>query len=305
MRFVLLVFFLLSSLRAEIVHYETGCPAARSKSFRILDSVELRFSPRHGVPFEGVSGLTYDRKRHRLYAVSDRGWLYTLKPLIENMKIEKVRLKEAVSLKDEKGRTLEGKKWRDAEGLAMAPDGLLVSFERNPRVVLYRTDGTFAHRVELPKSLKKKRRYRGKNSMLEAVARHPRYGLVTAPERPLKGEESRYHTIFAKKQRWRFRAAGSLTAMEVTEKGNFLIMERSFEWLTGARTIRLSLLYPEECHEGICRIREVATLESEAGCRLDNFEGLTRLGGNLYLMISDDNGSPFQKTLLVLFEIPE
>ena len=46
-------------------------------------------------------------------------------------------------------------------------------------------------------------------------------------------------------------------------------------------------------------------MRSEAGWNLDNFEGLTRLDGDRYLMVSDDNGMPWQHTVFVLFEIRE
>jgi hypothetical protein len=44
-------------------------------------------------------------------------------------------------------------------------------------------------------------------------------------------------------------------------------------------------------------------MDSQKGWHIDNFEGLTKVGKNLYLMVSDDNESIFQKTLFVLFEL--
>ena len=304
MRYVTLIFLLFHSLCAEIIHYETGCSAARSKAFRILDSVEVRFAPWYGIPFEGVSDLACDRKDHRLYAVSDRGWLYRLQLVIEDAKIKRVELAGAVTLTDAKGNDLDGKKWRDAEGMTLASDRLLVAFERKPRIILYRPDGRFVEKVKLPKPLGKAKRYRGKNSMLESVAWHPRYGLITAPEQPLEKSDASLHTLYAKKKRWKIPASGSLTAIETTAKGNILILERNYDWITGERSVHLSLIRIAECKKR-CVKETIATLSTTEGCRLDNFEGLTRLEGNRYLMISDDNGSPLQKTLLVLFEISE
>ena len=53
----------------------------------------------------------------------------------------------------------------------------------------------------------------------------------------------------------------------------------------------------------VCQSELLAKLDSIKGWHIDNFEGLCKVGKNRYLMISDDNGSLFQKTLLVLFEI--
>ena len=47
----------------------------------------------------------------------------------------------------------------------------------------------------------------------------------------------------------------------------------------------------------------VATLDSDAGLRVDNFEGLTRHRGNRFFMVSDDNSVFVQRTLLLYFEL--
>ena len=49
--------------------------------------------------------------------------------------------------------------------------------------------------------------------------------------------------------------------------------------------------------------REIVRFDSSKGWRLDNFEGLAHYRGRRYFMVSDDNRSPLQKTLLVYFEI--
>jgi hypothetical protein len=53
----------------------------------------------------------------------------------------------------------------------------------------------------------------------------------------------------------------------------------------------------------VCKSKYLAAFDSYKGWHIDNFEGLTKVGKNRFLMISDDNDSFFQKTLLVLFEI--
>ncbi len=59
----------------------------------------------------------------------------------------------------------------------------------------------------------------------------------------------------------------------------------------------------KKCTLNICSSKILAKLETEKGWNIDNFEGLAKVDKNRYLMISDDNGSPLQKTLLVLFEV--
>ncbi|WP_456380687.1 esterase-like activity of phytase family protein [Hydrogenimonas sp.] len=296
---------LVTTVEAKTAPYHLIPDASPSNpKLRILDAVELSFGEKNGMPFFGISDLAYDPETKTLFAVSDNGWLYRLHLEFDgNGKIGDVRLLETFSLRDEKGKPLRGKEWRDAEGLAFAPSGeLLVSFERHPRVILYDRSGRFVETVEIPKPLRKKKNYRGKNKMLEAVVWHPLYGLVTVPEKPLKQSDTTYHTIFARNERWKVPATGSPTAIEVTRTNDLLLLERDFgPW---ERRIRLSLIrfHPKN---GDYAVEVLADWRSSKGWNLDNFEGLTRIGKNRYLMISDDNGNPFQKTVLVLFEISE
>ncbi|WP_457593734.1 esterase-like activity of phytase family protein [Hydrogenimonas sp.] len=269
-------------------------------SFRVLDAKLIVPDSSEEGDFSGISDIAYDRKRRRLYAVSDNGRLYLLKLKTTENEIKKLKVKRVVDLKDKKGNPLKGKKMRDAEGMDLSPKGLLISFERRPRVLLFDTKGREISKVKLPKPLRKRSAYRGRNKMLEAVVMHPKLGVLSAPELPLENAEKNRHTVYGKGIRLQMPLSGSLTAMAVTKKGNLLILERAFDRLTRRRVITLSILYPEK---RICR--RIARLDSDKGWRLDNFEGLASLGKNRFLMISDDNENPLQKRLLVLFEIAE
>ncbi len=297
--FVSVLLLLFTALHAELSPWTLTPPKAEPMKISVLDAKEVRFPERNGVPFTELSDLAYDAKTGRLYGVSDQGFLYTMRLRVERGKIAGLKLLDAVRLRDAKGRPLCGDD-ADAEGLALMPGGLLVSFERRPRIALFDRRGRMREKLKLPKPLRKKKRYRGKNKMLEAAAWSPRYGVITAPELPLKKTGKKTHTIYAGKHRWRIPASGSVTAMALTRKGRLLILERDFNRLTRRRKSVLTLLDPETG-----RSRTVAEMDSAGGWGLDNFEGLTRLSGDRFLMISDDNDSPFQHTVLVLFELTE
>lgn len=81
------------------------------------------------------------------------------------------------------------------------------------------------------------------------------------------------------------------------------MLEREYDKKTLKGVIYLTKVYLDECNNGVCNSKQLAKLESKKGYKIDNFEGLTKVAKNRYLMVSDDNESKFQKTLLVLFEI--
>lgn len=304
MRIIWYGLFLLSTLHAELGVW-TLAPEGSGGTERVrwLDARTVRFDAPGGIPFTELSDLAFDARSGLLYAVSDQGYLYTMELRMEDDRIADLQLRSAVPLREHSGEVLKGKR-SDAEGLSLSPEGLLVSFERRPRIACFAFDGRERREHELPKPLRKKRAYLGSNKMLESVVWHPRYGVITAPEKPLAKAAAGRHTLYGEGREWQMAASGSLTALEVTPQGDLLVLEREIDWTMFRYSITLSLLKISDCPYGRCPGERVARLESSMGWHLDNFEGLTRVEGNRYLMVSDDNGSPFQRTLLVLFELP-
>ncbi|MEN8303238.1 MAG: esterase-like activity of phytase family protein [Campylobacterota bacterium] len=266
----------------------------------ILDSKELKFEALDGIDVTELSALAY--KDSTLYALSDKGYLYHFDIEIKNSKIKRLSLKKAFKLKKKSDKRLKKKK-RDSEGLAFLDDELLISFERKHRVELFSLNGVKIKKVKINKSLRDIKNYESQNKGLESVAYSKKYGVITAPELPLKHENRKYHTLYAKDKTWKFKAEGSITALEFIDKERVLILLREFNDFTRKRVITLSAVNLYNCKKRVCASKTLARFDSSEGWKIDNFEGLTKVAKNRYLMVSDDNGSFFQKTLLVLFEI--
>lgn len=267
---------------------------------RILDAKVIRFKPLHQIAFEGISALAYHSHK-RLYALSDNGNLFRLEVLIENNKIKVLSLEEATSLMTKKGKPLKHKN-RDSEGMSVNEEGLSISFEGNPKVSAYDFEGKKVKDYPLYAVLQDISNYQSKNKALEALVEHPEFGIITAPERPLRGEDKTIHTLYSPTKRWKFSANGDITSIERMPDNNLLVLERDFHLLRG-HTITLKKVRIMECESGLCPAETLASLKSSKGWQLDNFEGMTRIDDNVYLMISDDNGSFFQRCIVVLFEV--
>jgi len=233
--------------------------------------------------------------------LSDKGFLYHFDIKIKNNQIKSLNIKKALPLQDKKYKKLKGNE-RDSEGLVVVGDSLYISFERKHRVGLFTSEGVQIDKVKIHKDLKDKDLFRDSNKGFEAVALSELYGIVTAPEEPLRGK-NKHHTLYAKNQTWKFKASGSITALEFIDNHAILVLERAFDKSTLQLVITLSKVYLDRCDQDICQQKILAQLDSNKGWMVDNFEGLTKVSENKYLMVSDDNGNRFQKTLLVLFEI--
>jgi hypothetical protein len=191
---------------------------------------------------------------------------------------------------------------------------LLISFEGKAKIGwFHKNSKKFGQRIKkykLPAPLRKSDQYRSRNKSLEALAWHPKYGVLTVAEWPLKKDDRKYQTIYALNGRqWHFKAEpeakSAVSAIEVTDDGNVLVLERSFTGLLNPFVITLKKVYLDQCQKGMCHTEILLKMNSHKGWGVDNFEGLTRVGNHRYLMISDDNDNFFQQTLLVYFEVKE
>ena len=273
---------------------------------RILDEKHLDFDTIDGVAFHELSDLTYLPERHTLYLLSDKGALFTFR----------ARFDRQATLSPLHGRWLTDpgghrltRRFHDSEGLTHDANGTLyASFEHVPRIAIVSPAGEVGSPLPLPKPLRSSRRYRNSNKQLEAVAWHPKYGLITAKERSPKGTKKTDQTLYALSGRtWRFRAEdlphNGITAIEVMDDGTLLVLERSFDKKNLLITITLKKVYLDTVTNGRCRTEILASLRSDDGWLLDNFEGLARVAPHRYVMVSDDGHNFFEKTLLIYFEV--
>jgi len=138
---------------------------------------------------------------------------------------------------------------------------------------------------------------------------HSQYGIITAPELPLKKKSQKKQTLYSiNGKEWHFKPTGtknsSITALETLPNGNILILERAYNGILSPIIISLRELKIDQCNKKeLCKTELLAAFDSSEGWLVDNFEGLTHIRDNLYLMVSDNNKNPLQKTIFVLFEI--
>ncbi len=278
---------------------------------KILDQKKLSFEKIQGVTFAELSDVTYDKKTDTLYIVSDKGSLFAFNAQF-SQKIDMLIPMRATTLKSKKGKRF--KKWkRDSEGLTLDGKGrLYISFEGKAKIAWFHKNsakyGNLIRKVTLPKLLRDTKNYRSKNKSLEALAWHKRYGLLTATEWPLKKDYKKRQTIYAMSgKQWHFKAEperkSAVTAMEVMDDGNVLVLERSYTGLLSPFVVTLKKVYINRCKKGLCHSKVLAKMSSHEGWEVDNFEGLARVGKHRYVMISDDNENFFQSTLLIYFEV--
>ena len=277
-------------------------------------------SPHRG--FGGLSAFRFlDDKGERFLALSDQGTWFTGRIRYEGGKMAGLDDVEAAPMLNAEGRPITEKRlWYDTESLARDGSVMYVGLERVNQIMRFdfAKGGTRARGevVPTPAAIRKLPVNKG----LEALVFVPK-GKDT--HRPLAG------TLIAFSERG-LDADGNLVAFLIggpspgqfavrrTDKfdisdavllasGEVLILERKFSWFTGIdiriRAIPLSSIAPGALVDGPELFR------ADLGHEVDNMEGIdahaTDDGETVLTMVSDDNFSMLQRTLLLQFTLVE
>ncbi len=319
----LITFLLLACTQAKDIQSDTyNYPISPNRKnieymqIQLQGSLSIRPTKVDSLPVHELSGLAWDEDEQLLYAISDEGLLYHFTIKIDDNKLNSVKIISAFQLKDNNGLPLSGK-YSDSEGLSILKDNngkkgdaeLIISFENKPRITRYSTKGKILGKVKIPKKLRKRKYYRHKNKALESVTIHPKYGILTAAEYPLKSHHISEQTIYSTSgKEWHFPTAkaknSAITSLEILANGDILILERAYVNPFVPVIINLSRLKLDQCDKkNMCKKETIARFSGADGWLLDNFEGVAHYRGNQYFLVSDNNENPLQRTLLILFEV--
>lgn len=286
---------------------------------RLLGALRIARAEIDGLRLCGLSGLAWDEDAGLLYALSDEGRLFQLRPEFDRQGfLSRMRPVAAYPLRDAAGVPLRAP-FDDSEGLAIrngengvpGDSELLVSFEVKPRVVRYNPTGQWRGEETLPAPLRDIRNYRDSNQALESVTIDPHWGVLVGSETPMRDDLPGQVRIFTRNGSfWNYplsQAPGSaLVDMVILPDGGLLTLERAF--VTPLRPLIISLRRTEPLlvpgsGQTPLKVADVAVFDSSQGWLLDNFEGLTRYRDQRFFMVSDDNCNAWQTTLLVYFEL--
>jgi len=274
------------------------------KKIKFLDAKVLYFDKIAGEKFFGISALEYDPKTKVLYMLNDRSRLFQFYLKVEDKKIKELKPITSCRLKNYHDKYFF-LYLSDSEGISKRGDYFFISYEGvYPQIKKFDKNCKQVGRAYLAKSLKNYRNYKSKNKSLESLEYVKGYGLLTSPEYSLKRQKDGYHGVYNYQgEVCKFKNEDDKLALvdfEYDDKGSLIALFRKLDISNLGFIISLKRI---KLQKGICKVEELATLKSSECDSVDNFEGITKVGKNLYLMVSDDNDNFFEKTLLVLFEV--
>ncbi len=236
-----------------------------------------------------------------LAAVSDEGDLLSAK-LQLGADEQLIGLTDAIlrPLTGPDGKPLQGKENADAEGFAVMGNGeRLVSFERNHRIWRYGADGGVAE-APMPQTLF------SDNEGMEALSPYPPAGADAYLVGGEEGETWLCHLATKCESAPRLNLPSldyGLTSIAAFDGAAIAVLYRAYDPIRGPRAVIRIIGEPLRAKPAPVIVDSFAL---EGALTRDNFEGLALVrnakgGARLYLL-SDDNFSGSQRTLLMAFD---
>lgn len=277
-----------------------------------LGGLELKSSY---AEFGGFSAIRVARDGEHFISLSDKGRWFTGRIVYERNRPVGIAEAMMAPMLGPDGRALAARGWFDTESLAERDGWLYVGIERVNRIVRFdfARQGVLARAevVPAPPGVS----HLPYNKGLEALTFAPRNSklagaLIGFSERGLDPNGNLKAFLiggatpgeFSVKRRDDFDISDSATLLP---SGDILLLERRFSWWTGIamrlRRISISAIAPGALVDG------TDLLFADLGYQIDNMEGLSvhadSNGDTVLTLISDDNFSILQRTVLLQFRL--
>ncbi|OKO74451.1 twin-arginine translocation pathway signal [Bradyrhizobium sp. NAS80.1] len=268
--------------------------------------------------FGGLSGFRFlDAKGERFLALSDQGAWFTGAIRYSGRSMVGLYDVEAAPLLNAEGRPITEKRlWYDTESLARDGSLVYVGLERVNQIMRFDfAKGATRARGEVlpvPPAVRKLPYNKGLEALVFVPKGRPLAGtLIAFSERGLDAEGNLVAFLIGGPSPGQFSVRRTdkfdISDAVLLPSGELLILERKFSWFTGVniriRSIPLKSIAPNALVDG------PELFSADLGHEIDNMEGIdshvTPEGETVLTLVSDDNFSLLQRTLLLQFTLVE
>lgn len=266
--------------------------------------------------FGGLSAIRVTPDGAGFLALSDRGDWFRGRIVYEGNRPAGIADAQTAPMLGPDGRPLTERGWFDSEALALDGNIAHVAFERVHRILRFdlSKEGLLARGrlVATPPEFRKLPNNRGVECLLSMPKGTPLAGaLMALSERSLDAEGNIRGFLIGGPKPGGFTVKRKndydIVDCALTPSFDLLLLERFFTWRQGIamriRRVPLTALAPGALLDG------ENLIEADMGYQIDNLEGLSVHrapdGATVLTLISDDNFSFFQRTLLLQFTLRE
>jgi len=267
--------------------------------------------------FGGLSAIRVAADGARFVALTDRGrWLTGRIAYDKRERPSGIAEAVMAPILGQDGRPLASRGWYDTESIAEDGGTLYVGIERVHRIVRFDfgRDGVLARGTPIPTppGISKLPSNKGLEAMVVVPGGLPLAGtLIALSERGLDSHGNLRGFLIGGPSAGEFTIRRTddfdISDCALLPSGDLLILERRFFWWSGIamriRRISLAAIAPDALVDG----REL--IFADMGFQIDNMEGLsvhrTAAGETILTLVSDDNFSALQRTILLQFKLVE
>jgi hypothetical protein len=265
--------------------------------------------------FGGLSAIRVAADGARFVALTDKGrWLTGRITYDKRERPSGIADAVMAPILGQDGRPLASRGWYDTESIAEDGGTLYVGIERVHRIVRFDfgRDGVLARGTPIPTppGVSRLPSNKGLEAMVVVPSGLPLAGtLIALSERGLDSHGNLRGFLIGGPRAGEFAIRRSddfdISDCALLPSGDLLILERRFFWWSGIamriRRIPLAAIAPDALVDG----REL--IFADMGFQIDNMEGLsvhrTAAGDTILTLVSDDNFSALQRTILLQFKL--
>ena len=264
--------------------------------------------------FGGLSAIRLDAKGERFTSLSDKGTWFTGRIVYSGREMTGLADVEAAPMLGPDGRPITARGWFDSESLAFDGSIAYVGLERVNQVLRFdfSMGGTRSRGqvVPLPLAARKLPFNKGLEALVFVPKGMPLAGtLIAISERGLDPSGNLIAFLVGGQTPGQFSVLRTenfdVSDAVLLASGDLLILERKFSLLSGIgiriRRIPLTSVMPGAVVDG------PSIFNADLGQEIDNMEGIdvhvTEEGDTVLTMVSDDNFSLIQRTLLLQFTL--
>jgi hypothetical protein len=264
--------------------------------------------------FGGLSGLRLDARGERFISFSDKGNWFTGRIVYRGREMTGLAEVEAAPMLGPDGKPITARGWFDSESIALDGSFVYIGLERVNQVLRFDFAKGFtrsrAEVVPLPAAAKKLPFNKGLEALVFVPKGLPLAGtLIAMSERGLDPQGNLIGFLVGGPTPGQFslRRTNDFDVSDAVllPSGDLLVLERKFSWRSGLairiRRIALKTMAPNAVVDG------PSIFEADLGREIDNMEGIdahvTPEGDTVLTMVSDDNFSFLQRTLLLQFTL--
>jgi hypothetical protein len=264
--------------------------------------------------FGGLSGIRLDAKGEHFISISDKGGWFTGRIVYSGHAMTGLADVEAAPLLGPDGRPITARGWFDSESIALDGSLVYIGLERVNLVLRYDFAEGFTRArsevVPMPPAVKKLPNNKGLESLVVVPKGLPLAGtLIAISERGLddKGNLLAFLVGGPSPGQFSIRRTDNFDISDavILPSGDLLILERKFSIMAGVgiriRCLALRDITPGALADG------PSIFDADFSEEIDNMEGIdahvTDEGDTVLTLVSDDNFSLIQRTLLLQFTL--